>query len=512
MPTFAQTTLGTLVGQPEHGISVFRGVEYALPPIGERRFAPPVPMVPWQFQRDAGWHSGIAPQAPSRLAPAMGDFKRRGDEDCLTLTIWTPAPDAQKRPVLVWLHGGAWVSGAGSLEWYDGSRLAREGNIVVVGVNYRLGALGYLKHPALGADDCGTLDQTEALRWVQANIHAFGGDPGCVTLMGQSAGAASIGRLIIDPRARPLFHRVILQSGGFGRDPLTVEEAYATGAQVIRAAGLDPEAADILDQLRAVPAEMLVDAAGAVARANARFAETNPPFMPTVPAKMTQAELFAAIATAGQGLQVLIGATHDEIHAFFASNPVMKDPDWTAAAQRFAALGHRVDAMERYKSRRPGGTLMDWLADITSDHTFLWPTMRLAATLAAAGIAVQAYQFDWAPQGSPFRACHCIELPFVFGNFAHWPDAGMLQGGDAAEMDGLSDIVRACWTRFAQSGDAALPSLAWPRYDAARRLTMVLDATCAVLGDPAGLDSRAGRHAAVALGGEPALAWRHNKN
>jgi para-nitrobenzyl esterase len=146
--------------------------------------------------------------------------------------------------------------------------------------------------------------------------------------------------------------------------------------------------------------------------------------------------------------------------------------------------------MERYKARRPGGTLMDWLADIVSDHTFLWPTMRLASALAEAGVAVQAFQFNWAPQGSRFRACHCIELPFVFGNFAQWPGAGMLQGGDAAEMDGLSDAMRAAWSAFIRTGDAATPALPWPRYDTARRATMVLDRCCEVVGDPAGLEAR----------------------
>jgi para-nitrobenzyl esterase len=487
----AKGDFGTLAGLREQGVAVFRAVPYALPPTGPRRFAPPAPLPPWPGLRDATAHGPIAPQAPSRLAPAMGDFMRPMDEDCLTLTIWTPSPDAARRPVLVWLHGGAWVSGAGSLDWYDGARLAAEGDIVVVGVNYRLGPLGYLHHPALPDDDLGTLDQTAALRWVRDHIAAFGGDPGSVTLMGQSAGAASIGRLIIDPGARPLFHRVILQSGGFGRDPLIRAEAQQTGAQVLRAAGLDPDAPDLLARLQAVPAETLVAATGAVARANARFAETNPPFMPTVAAPMTQAALFAAIARDAAGLQVLIGATHDEIHAFFASNPAMAEPDWTASAQRFAALAKRPDAMERYRARRPGGVLMDWLADLVSDHTFLWPTMRLATALSAAGVATQAYQFDWAPQGSRFRACHCIELPFVFGNFAQWPGAGMLQGGDAAEMDGLSAIIRSAWTAFTRTGDASLPALPWPRYDPARRLTMRLDAVCAMSGDPAGLDSRA---------------------
>lgn len=490
----ANTALGALQGLTDQGVAVFRGVPYAQPPVGALRFAEPAPAVPWAGTRDATKHGPIAPQTPSRLAPAMGDYTLPMSEDCLTLTIWTPAPDAAKCPVLVWLHGGAWVSGAGSLDWYDGARLAHEGGMVVVGVNYRLGALGYLKHPALPADDLGTLDQIEALRWVAAHIAAFGGDPGCVTVMGQSAGAASIARLIIDPRARPLMHRAILQSGGFGRDPLTRAEAQATHAEILRAAGVDPEAPDFLAHLRAVPANALLAATGKVAQAKARFAETNPPFMPTVAAPMTQAELFAAVARAAKGMQVLIGATHDEIHAFFASNPAMANPDWTASAQRFAALGKRVDAMERYKARRPGGSLMDWLADIVSDHTFLWPTMRLASALADAGVPVQAFQFDWAPPGgdggSRFRACHCIELPFVFGNFAQWPGAGMLQGGDAAEMDGLSDAMRAAWCAFVHRGDAATPALPWPRYDTARRATMVLDACCEVVGDPAGLETR----------------------
>jgi para-nitrobenzyl esterase len=484
------TALGALQGLTDQGVAAFRAVPYAQPPVGKLRFAEPVPPMPWAGTRDATQHGPIAPQTPSRLAPAMGDYRVPMGEDCLNLSIWTPAPDAARRPVLVWLHGGAWVSGAGSLSWYDGARLAREGGMVVVGVNYRLGALGWLKHPALPADDLGMLDQLEALRWVAAHIGAFGGDPGCVTVMGQSAGAANIGRLLMDARARPLFHRAILQSGGFGRPPLSRAEAEPIGAEVLRAAGLDPDAADILERLRAVPVDALLAATGKVAQARARFAETNPPFMPTTPEPITQEALFAGIAQGAAGKQVLIGATHDEIHAFFASNPAMANPDWTASAQRFAALAKRPDAMERYKARRPGGTLMDWLADVVSDHTFLWPTMRLASALADAGVATQAFQFDWAPQGSPFRACHCIELPFVFGTFAAWPDAGMLKGGDAAEMDGLSAAMRAAWIAFARTGDAATPALPWPRYDTARRLTMVLDACCEVVGDPAGLVAR----------------------
>ena len=185
----AQTALGNLRGVFTDGVAAFRGVPYAAPPIGELRFAPAAPVRAWTGLRDATRHGPIAPQLPSRLSVAMGNFSRPHDEDCLTLTICTPAPDGKARPVLVWLHGGAWISGAGSLDWYDGARLAREGDLVFVGVNYRLGALGWLHRPGIVDAEAGTSDMIAALAWVRDHIAGFGGDPASVTVMGQSAGA-----------------------------------------------------------------------------------------------------------------------------------------------------------------------------------------------------------------------------------------------------------------------------------------------------------------------------------
>lgn len=486
MTAIAHTQSGTLAGFTEDGIAIFRAVPYATPPTGTLRFAAPQPVAPWSGRRDATAHGPIAPQTPTRLAPAMGDFRRPIDEDCLTLTIWTPAADAAKRPVLVWLHGGAWMSGAASLDWYNGSVLAREAGIVVVGVNYRLGALGYLHLPGITPEegDPGTLDQAAALAWVQANIAAFGGDPARVTVAGQSAGAASIGRLLLHPIASQQFRAAILQSGSFGRAPLSRTEAAGTALEYLSHLGLDPAAPDLPDRLRAMPVSALLDAQTALARARARFAETNPPFMPTLPGALTQPDLIAAIAAAARGKQLLIGATREEVHAFFASNPAMANPDPAQIAARFQALG----ASEApYRRRGPAGSAMDLLADLSSDRTFLWPAMQLAE--AAPG-PVFAYQFNWAPAGSPFHACHCIELPFVFGNFGSWPDAGMLAGGDPAEMQALSTHIRAAWAGFIRHGDPSLPGLPWPRYDASRRLTMQLDRVVAVAGDPAGMESR----------------------
>ena len=203
---------------------MFRGVPYAAAPVGELRFSPPQPAPPWQGVRDATQDGPIAPQGRSRLAHVMGDFERPQSEDCLTLNIWTPAADSAKRPVLVWIHGGAFASGSGSLPWYSGERFAANGDVVVVSINYRLGALGFLCLPGVSDGNLGLLDQVAALRFVRDNIAAFGGDPDNVTVVGQSAGAASIAILMTMPPARGLFRRAILQSTPFGRMSRTLED------------------------------------------------------------------------------------------------------------------------------------------------------------------------------------------------------------------------------------------------------------------------------------------------
>ena len=478
MSAAARTALGDLQGVLHDGVASFLGVPYAAPPLGELRFAPPQPARGWSGLRDATRHGPIAPQLASRLNVAMGDFSRPQSEDCLTLTIRTPSPDSRSRPVIVWLHGGAWISGAGSLDWYDGSTLAREGDLVFVGVNYRLGALGWLHRPGLVDCEPGTADMIAALRWVHAHIASFGGDPDNVTVMGQSAGATSIGRLLTRPETRGLFHRAIMQSGGFGRGAYHAALASERAAQFLRLLDIDPEAGDALPRLRAVDVRRLLVAQGELARANARFAQTMPQFMPVHAAKLTQAELLAQIADAADGRQVLIGATRDEVHAFYAANPEMHDPPHDKVVERFGGAA----ALERYRARRPGASMMDLLADLGTDETFLLPAMRLADAMAQRGVRCFAYQFDWAPPGSRFRACHCIDLPFVFGNFPQWPGAEMLAGGDAAQMADLSRAMRAAWIAFARTG-----SPDWPAYDTASRATMCFGTRIGVAGDPAGI-------------------------
>jgi para-nitrobenzyl esterase len=443
----ARTSLGDLRGAWHDGIAAFRGVPYASPPVGERRFIAAQSGQGWSGLRDATRDGPIAPQLPSRLRVAMGDFERPQDEDCLTLTICTPAPDAKVRPVLVWLHGGAWISGAGSLDWYDGANLARDGDIVVVGVNYRLGALGWLHRPGIIDVEPGTSDMIAALNWVRDHIAAFGGDPRCVTVMGQSAGATSIGRLLMLPEARPLFHRAIMQSGGFGRGAYTSEMATERADHYLHALGIDPQ--------------------------------TNPPFMPVLPRAMTQAEMLGAIADGADGKPVLVGATADEVHAFFAADPAMQHVPADKLVARFGS----DTALASYRARRPGASAMDLLADLGSDETFVLPATRLAEAIAGRGGTAYAYLFDWAPPGSRFRSCHCIDLPFVFGTFAAWAEAPMLAGGDQAQMADLSAAMQRAWIAFVHTGDPRQEYLSdWPPYNATERPTMRFGARVGVAG------------------------------
>jgi para-nitrobenzyl esterase len=189
--TIAHTLQGDLQGFAANGVLNFRNIPYAAPRAGKLRFAPPQPPAAWAGLHDATTHGPIAPQPPSRLRAAMGDFDRPHSEDCLTLTIATPSTSGA-RPVIVWLHGGAYFTGAGSLDRYDGAHLARDGDVVFVAANYRLGALGFLHLPGVADGNMALLDMIAALRWAWANIAAFGGDPARVTLMGQSAGARGL--------------------------------------------------------------------------------------------------------------------------------------------------------------------------------------------------------------------------------------------------------------------------------------------------------------------------------
>lgn len=490
MSDIVSTSIGTVQGLREDGVLRFRAVPYAAPPVGALRFAPPEPPVAWDGVRDVSRHGPIPPQPPSRLRAAMGEFDRVQNEDCLTLAIATPAADDRRRPVLVWLHGGAWLSGAGSLDWYDGAALARFGDVVVVGVNYRLGPLGFLHYPGLADGMMGLHDMVAALRFVRANIARFGGDPDCVTLMGQSAGGGAVLRLLLMEETRGLFHRAIVQSGSVRRG-LSSDAATLRARRLMQLLNIDPDGTDAAERLRGAPVGQMITLQMQIARENARFAEPDPAFPPVFDDFGSESAFSDRIAAAAaeRGIDFVIGTTREEMHAFLVADPAMATPDADAVAERFATLAGRSDAIEAYRRRRPGGDLRDLLADLVTDYRFLFPALGVAERLARAGRNAFVYQFDWSADGSPWQACHCIELPFVFGTRAAW-DAPMLAGVRADEYAGISGSMMAAWCGFARTGVPAVQDLTWPAYEPGQRWTMRFGRITGAVGDLAGAGRR----------------------
>ena len=484
------TGAGALRGTREDGVAVFRGVPYAAPPVGGLRFQPPQPVPAWSGERDATRDGPIAPQGRSRLAHIMGDFERPQSEDCLTLNIWTPAPDTKKRPVMVWIHGGAFSSGAGSLAWYSGEKFAADGDIVAVSINYRLGALGFLCLPGVSGGNLGLLDQVAALRFVRDNIAAFGGDPDNVTVVGQSAGAASIAILMTMREAQGLFRRAILQSTPFGRMSRTLEDAHRIGRRLLEVLGLKPDEAGTLKTL---PAAKFVAAQGEVARLEKKFADAQAPFWPVIDGKVFPGDVGPALAAgAGAGIETMIGTTREEMAAFYCIDQEIANADAAAVEGVFAAvLGseHRThyDEIARMRAAHTNAAL---LGDLMSDAMFRIGSLRFAEWRAGQGRPAYVFQFDWqSPAG--FEACHCIEIPFMFNNFRHWTDTPMLRGARPEETEGLAQAMHGAWTAFIRTGKPDHPRMpAWPPYRREDRMTMRFDSVIGPVRDPAGLEWR----------------------
>ena len=495
-----RTNSGELRGARENGVAVFRGVPYATAPVGPLRFAPAQAAPAWSGVRDATQDGPVAPQGRSRLAHVMGDFERPQSEDCLTLTVWTPDPKPAPaptlaqgkggRPVLVWIHGGAFSSGAGSLPWYSGESFARQGGLVAVSINYRLGALGFLCLPGISDGNLGLLDQVAALRWVKSNIRAFGGDPDNVTVVGQSAGAGSIAAMMTMPAARGLFRRAILQSTPFGRTARSREDAQRIGRRLLEVLGLkDGEAG----RLRDLPVKDFLAAQGELGRLEKKFADAAAPFGLVIDGKTIPGEILGSLKSgAGKDIDVMIGTTREEMMAFYAIDKDVMAADETKAAPLFEAMFKAeapayLDETRRLRAAKTGAALLEALF---TDRVFRMGSLRHAEYQAAHGRAAYVYQFDWQAPGG-LQSCHCLEIPFVFDNFPNWPAAPMLTGANTDELAGLARAMHGAWTEFARSGNPnhdALPS--WLPYEPAQRITMRFDSVIGPVGDLAGLNWR----------------------
>ncbi len=484
----ASTPFGRLVGRRDGDLNVFRGVRYAQPPVGPRRFGKPEPLPRSDETVDAGADGPTPPQLPSRLEIAMGPSAGMPGEDCLSLTIWAPADlGSEKVPVLVWFHGGAFMSGAGSLPWYAGAALARAGRIVVVSVNSRLGALGYLRLSGVSDGNLGLHDQRASLRWVQQCIDGFGGDPASVCIAGQSAGAFAVLALAVMAEGRSLFRRAILQSGPFGLEPEPLARAEERGRIFAEALDVRPDA----ESMRRVPVDVLLRSARAVAQRFSRGpGDSTPPFVPCLDGDLLQAPLLASTAAgAASWCDMIVGYTREECSVFSAIDPAFKAMTREQLhAMLRAEFGAKADAlMAEYTALRGYRNAGALHADAASDRRFIAPALALAQHQAQAGRAAFVYQFNWPSPTTDFGACHCIELPFLFGDRVAWAQAPMFRGASDADYHHIGGAMRGYWTHFARAGDPnAGGELAWPRYVEPDRQTMTFDRYTAPMSDPAG--------------------------
>lgn len=445
------------------GLCVFRGIPYAAPPVGERRWQPPQPVTPWTEVRAAIAFSPACPQPPrpdARLQ-AVGHT----DEDCLYLNVWTPGLDAAKRPVMVWIHGGGMTIGSGSSSMYDGSVLARQ-DVVVVTFNYRLGVLGFLAHPELSAEspdgvsgNYGLLDQIAALRWVRDNIAAFGGDPGNVTIFGESAGAVSVGCLLVAPAAKGLFHRAILESGA----PVDVTEPLRDGEHSTEAQGLDIarrlKAKTAVD-LRAIPAADLVAGCPAAIGPTAKRKDTykfgpciDGVVLPDLPLRLFAEGKFHPVP-------ILLGTNRDEMTLFLGRDDKGK-PRRKAGLRllvRSLYKEHADAVLAVFPCARDEDAAFAF-RELMTVSCFTSPT-RYVARAAAASVPVYLYEFSRVPPGaarSGLGATHGIEIAYVFGTLKE-------AFGDATDQ-ALAKAMGQCWVAFARTGVPGAPGVpTWPRY------------------------------------------------
>ncbi|QJT04874.1 carboxylesterase family protein [Streptomyces asoensis] len=439
------TPYGAVHGRYENGIAAFRGIPYAAPPFGARRFRPPVPPEPWDGVRDAGAFGATPPKPPysEAFAQYLSDPVVAGD-DCLNLNVWTPEPGpAARLPVLVWLHGGALTRGSSAVPVYDGRNFARDG-IVFVSVNYRLGVEGYGLFPDAPANP-GLRDQLAALEWVHRSIRAFGGDPDRVTLAGQSAGAISAGALIAAPQAQGLFRRAILQSGtpeAFERDKVRrMVRRMATRLKVPATA----------EAFAAVDRDLLLRTQAEVGRLSSPVLG-GPAFGIIVDGDLVPRDPLQALVDgdAAPGVDLLLGWTRDEYRLWLVPGGLMErvdrlGPVALAGAMARCHCGHEVP--RGYRALHPGAGTAEIVGQMVTDSLLRSPLQQLAEARPGSSYV---YEFAWPSLRPGLGACHALELGFVFDT-GETSESAKLAGGGAPQE--LADAMHGAWTRFVATGD-----------------------------------------------------------
>lgn len=477
MAATVSITSGKLRGHEDQGVTSFKGIPFAAPPVGRLRWHAPQEVDPWNGVRDA---LAFGPCAMQRtlggdLGELIGIHTGEISEDCLYLNVWTPAADERRRPVMVWIHGGGNTVGAGSQPRINGEHLARRGDVVVVTTNYRLGAFGFLHAPQLGASgNEALLDQLAALRWVRSEIANFGGDPENVTVFGQSAGGFDIAQLMGMERARGAFDRAIPMSGSL--------TAQVPRAQAHETAERFAEKFGGFDVLRAVPPEEILDYQAALAADRERPARFAPVCDGEVLAEDAAVNIGSGLTT--RGMPLMIGHARDESTLFTAFNESLVNLDDARLTEmaRTHFDTRAAEAVALYRGVRAAASLpvtpFDIWAAMSTDRMFRMPAIRTAELHSAHTAATWFYVFDYASPAREGRlgACHSLDIPFVWGTHA-LEDMQRFCGSEAVVAE-LSARMMSAYLAFARNGDPATSELpAWPRYSSARS-TMHLDRHC----------------------------------
>ena len=474
---------GMLEGELKDGIFVFKGIPYAAPPIGDLRWMPPQPVKPWGGTRPAKKYGAIAPQ---NLMPAGGGFGpdfsgQPQDEDCLFLNVWTPGLDDARRPVLFWIHGGAFTIGSGSEGFLESGKLARRGDIVVVSINYRLGAWGFLnlkeitggKIPATGNE--GLLDQVKALEWVQENIASFGGNPDNVTISGFSAGGMSVGTLLAMPAARGKFHKAMNRSGA-ANIVGTMDNAVKASRQYLNVLGVKEH--DI-DGLRKLTTQELLDGQQKLSMRSRESGGQALSFQPVVDGNILPDYPMKLIKKgSAKNIPIMAGNMLDELKSMSSMDPSMGKLDETGLTKRLSGMvppelvpGLIKTYRDYLQKRGDKPTPANILGSISTDRMFRIPTIRLVEAQRDNGAPAYNYLFTYPSpaMGGALGAMHGLDNPFVFGGL----DADFT--GNSPEAEALVIKVQDSLSAFARTGSPSCKTIGeWPFYGK-DRMTMVFD-------------------------------------